>query len=249
MTIVKSTEEVEIMSRAGKIVALILNKLVSEVKPGIKTRYLNSIAEDELRKSGAKASFKNYRGYPASLCVSINEEIVHGIPDDRVLEEGEIVSLDFGAFIQGFHGDAAITVGVGSISNKAADLLSTTQTALMKGIEAAKCGSRLGDVSASIQQYVESKGYSVVREYCGHGIGRNLHEDPQVPNYGISGNGPMLKKGMTIAIEPMITTGDWHTVVDKTNKWTVRTLDGSLAAHFEHTIAIDDDGPRILTMV
>jgi methionyl aminopeptidase len=249
MTIVKSTEEVELMSRAGKIVALILNKLVSEVKPGIKTRQLNSIAEDELRKNGAKASFKNYRGYPASLCVSINEEIVHGIPDDRVLREGEIVSLDFGAFIGGFHGDSAVTVGVGSISKEAADLLSTTETALMKGIEAAKCGSRLGDVSAAIQQYVESKGFAVVREYCGHGIGRNLHEDPQVPNYGISGNGPMLKKGMTIAIEPMVTIGDWHTVVDKINKWTVRTLDGSLAAHFEHTIAIDDNGPRILTQV
>jgi methionyl aminopeptidase len=249
MTIVKSTEEVELMSRAGKIVALILNKLVSEVKPGIKTRQLNSIAEDELRKNGAKASFKNYRGYPASLCVSINEEIVHGIPDDRVLREGEIVSLDFGAFIGGFHGDSAVTVGVGSISKEAADLLSTTETALMKGIEAAKCGSRLGDVSAAIQQYVESKGFAVVREYCGHGIGRNLHEDPQVPNYGISGNGPMLKKGMTIAIEPMVTIGDWHTVVDKINKWTVRTLDGSLAAHFEHTIAIDDNGPHILTQV
>jgi methionyl aminopeptidase len=249
MTIIKSTDEVEIMSRAGKIVAVILNKLVSEVKPGIKTRQLNSIAEDELRKSGAKASFKNYRGYPASLCVSINEEIVHGIPGDRVLQEGEIVSLDFGAFYQGFHGDAAVSVGVGNISKKAEDLLYTTETALMKGIEAAKCDARLGDVSSSIQKYVEARGFSVVREYCGHGIGRSLHEDPQVPNYGISGNGPILKKGMTIAIEPMVTTGDWHTEVDKIDKWTVRTLDGSMAAHFEHTIAIDDNGPRILTRV
>jgi len=249
MTIIKSTNEVEIMSRAGRIVALILNKLVSEVKPGIKTRQLNSIAEDELRKSGAKASFKNYRGYPASLCVSINEEIVHGIPGERVLQEGEIVSLDFGAFIQGFHGDSAVTVGVGNISKQAADLLSTTETALMKGIEAAKCGARLGDISSAVQQYAESKGYAVIREYCGHGIGRNLHEDPQVPNYGISGSGPILKDGMTIAIEPMVTNGNWHTAVDKKDKWTVRTLDGSLSAHFEHTIAISNNGPRILTMV
>ena len=249
MTIIKSTDEVEIMRRAGRIVALILNKLVSEVKPGIKTRQLNSIAEDELKKSGAKASFKNYRGYPASLCVSIDEEIVHGIPGERVLKEGEIVSLDFGAFIEGFHGDAAVSVGVGNISKQASDLLSATETALMKGIATAKCGARLGDISSTIQQYVESKGFAVIREYCGHGIGRNLHEDPQVPNYGIGGKGPMLKEGMTIAIEPMVTNGDWHTVVDNTDKWTVRTLDGSLSAHFEHTIAIGNDGPRILTII
>jgi methionyl aminopeptidase len=248
MTIIKSSDEVEIMSRAGKIVAMILNKLASEVKPGIKTRLLNSIAEDELRKNGAKASFKNYKGYPASLCVSINDEIVHGIPGERILQEGEIVSLDFGAIVQGFHGDAAVTVGVGNISKKAKELLSTTETALMKGIEAAKCGSRMGDISASIQEYAESKGYSVIREYCGHGIGRNLHEDPQVPNFGVRGSGPILREGMTIAIEPMVTTGDWHTEVDKINRWTVRTLDHSLSAHFEHTIAINDSGTRILTV-
>jgi methionyl aminopeptidase len=248
MTIIKSSDEVEIMRRAGKIVGMILNKLVNEIKPGIKTRLLNSIAEEELRKNGAKASFKNYKGYPASLCVSINDEIVHGIPGDRVLQEGEIVSLDFGAFIQGFHGDAAITVGVGIISKDVKELLSTTETALMKGIEAAESGSHLGDISASIQEYAESRGFSVVREYCGHGIGRNLHEDPQVPNFGTRGNGPMLKNGMTLAIEPMITVGDWHTELDKKDGWTVRTRDHSLSAHFEHTIAISDNGPRILTL-
>jgi methionyl aminopeptidase len=248
MTIIKSSDEVEIMSRAGKIVAMILNKLVSEVKPGIKTRLLNSIAEDELKKNGAKASFKNYKGYPASLCVSINDEIVHGIPGNRVLQEGEIVSLDFGAFIQGFHGDAAVTVGVGNISKEVKELLSTTETALMRGIEAAESGSRLGDISASIQEYAESRGFSVVREYCGHGIGRNLHEDPQVPNFGVRDNGPILKKGMTLAIEPMITVGDWHTELDKQDGWTVRTRDHSLSAHFEHTIAIGDNGARILTV-
>ena len=228
--------------------AMILNKLVSEVKPGIKTRLLNSIAEDELKKNGAKASFKNYKGYPASLCVSINDEIVHGIPGNRVLQEGEIVSLDFGAFIQGFHGDAAVTVGVGNIGKEVKELLSTTETALMRGIEAAESGSRLGDISASIQEYAESRGFSVVREYCGHGIGRNLHEDPQVPNFGVRGNGPILKKGMTLAIEPMITVGDWHTELDKQDGWTVRTRDHSLSAHFEHTIAIGNNGPRILTV-
>lgn len=247
MTIIKSAGELEIMRRAGKIVALILNKLAGEVKPGIQTRLLNSIAEDELKKHGAKASFKNYKGYPASLCVSINDEIVHGIPGDRILKEGEIVSLDFGAFYRGFHGDAAITVGVGSISKESSDLLSATETALMKGIEAAKCGNHLGDISSSIQEYAELKGFSVVREYCGHGIGRNLHEDPQVPNFGNKGNGPLLQKGMTLAIEPMITTGDWRTKTDTKDSWTVRTLDNSLAAHFEHTIAIGDENPEILT--
>ncbi len=249
MTIIKSAEEVEIMRRAGRIVARILERLEQEVHPGIKTRYLDTIAEDELRKAGAKPSFKGYHGYPACLCVSINEEIVHGIPGDRVLAEGDIVSLDFGAYVEGFHGDAAITVGVGKISSQAQELLLATEAALLEGIKKAQKGFYLGDVSVAIQNYVEQKGFSVIREYCGHGIGRNLHEDPQVPNFGVAGTGPVFKSGMTLAIEPMVTTGDWHTKVDKTNGWTVRTADSSLAAHFEHTVVIGNNEPEILTRI
>jgi methionyl aminopeptidase len=249
MTIIKSPAEVELMRKVGKIVAAILEKLSGEVRPGIKTKHLDSVAENELKKAGAIASFKGYRGYPASLCVSINEEIVHGIPGDRTLVAGDIVSLDFGAYLGGFHGDSAITVGVGDISAEAKKLLSVTKTALMLGIQAAKTGSNLGDVSHTIQEYVESNGLAVVKEYCGHGVGRNLHEDPQIPNFGEKGMGPILKKGMTLALEPMVTLGDWRTRVDQVNKWTVRTADRSLAAHFEHTIAIGDTEPEILTII
>ena len=249
MTIIKSAAEVELMRKVGKIVAAILEKLSGEVRPGIKTRHLDSVAEAELKKAGAIASFKGYRGYPASLCVSINEEIVHGIPGDRILKEGDIVSLDFGAYLNGFHGDAAITVGVGEINERANELLSVTKTALMLGIKAARTGVNLGDVSHAIQEYVEGNGLSVVKEYCGHGVGRNLHEDPQIPNFGEKGIGPILKKGMTLALEPMVTLGDWRTRVDPINKWTVRTADKSLAAHFEHTIAIGEIEPEILTII
>jgi methionyl aminopeptidase len=248
MTILKSAEEIALMREAGRIVAEVLMRLKEEVKPGIKTRLLDTIAADELKKKGAKASFKGYRGYPATLCVSINDEVVHGIPGDRILEEGDIVSLDFGAYVKGFHGDSAITVGVGKISDKARDLLETTEAALIAGITEAHAGLRMGDVSSVIQNVAERKGFGVVREYCGHGIGRNLHEDPQVPNFGISGMGIRLQKGMTIAIEPMITTGDWQTRIDR-NKWTVHTADNSLAAHFEHTVAIWDNEAEILTRV
>jgi len=249
MTVIKSREEVELMRHAGKVVAIVLERLRREVKPGIKTKLLNTVAEEELRKNGAKASFKGYRGYPASLCVSINEEIVHGIPDDRVLQEGDLVSLDFGAYIGGFHGDAAVTVGVGKISSQAEKLLAATEEALMVGIKRAVTGDRIGDISAAIQQHAEGQGFAVIREYCGHGIGRDLHEDPQVPNFGLPGTGQVLKNGMTVAIEPMVVTGDWHTVVDKKNKWTVRTVDNGLAAHFEHTIAIGEQEPEILTVI
>lgn len=246
MTILKSAEEVEKMRRAGRIVATVLQKLREEVKPGIKTRHLDKVAERELRKLGAQASFKGYMGYPASVCVSVNDEVVHGIPDDRVLNEGDIVSLDFGAYLEGFHGDSAITVGVGNISPLAQRLIQVTEDSLMKGVEAARQGGNLGDISYAVQEYVESCGFSVVREYCGHGIGRNLHEDPQIPNFGSKGTGPVLKKGMTIAIEPMVNEGAWPTRVDD-NKWTVRTVDGKLSAHFEHTIAIMNEEPEILT--
>jgi methionyl aminopeptidase len=248
MTVIKSPQEVAIMRQAGKIVAKTLQRLTEEIKPGIKTSHLDSLAASELKKYGAKASFKGYRGFPASLCVSVNDEIVHGIPGERELNTGDIVSLDFGAVVNGFHGDGAITVGVGRISPKAQELMAITEAALMVGIKEARNGAHLGDVSAAIQNYVETRGFSVVREYSGHGVGRDLHEDPLVPNFGPSGEGPVLQKGMTLAIEPMVTTGDWQTRV-ASNKWTVLTVDGSLAAHFEHTIAISEDEAEILTLL
>ncbi|MEJ2739240.1 MAG: type I methionyl aminopeptidase [Dehalococcoidia bacterium] len=247
MTIIKSSEEIALMRKAGRVVATVLQRLKEEIKPGIKTGQLDLIAEKELKKWGAKASFKGYRGFPASLCVSINEEIVHGIPGERMLEEGDIVSLDFGAYLAGFHGDAAITVGVGRIDAGKQALLDVTEEALMVGIRAAQQGARLGDVSFAIQEYVETRGFSVIREYCGHGIGRDLHEDPQVPNFGDAGKGPVLQKGMALAIEPMVATGDWRTRVGD-DKWVVSTVDNSLSAHFEHTIAIDETMPEILTV-
>ena len=248
MTVIKSPQEVAIMRQAGKIVAKTLQRLTEEIKPGIKTSHLDSVAASELKKYGAKASFKGYRGFPAYLCVSVNDEIVHGIPGERELNTGDIVSLDFGAIVNGFHGDGAITVGVGRISSKAQELVAVTEAALMVGIKEARNGAHLGDVSAAIQNYVETRGFSVVREYSGHGVGRDLHEDPLVPNFGPSGEGPVLRKGMTLAIEPMVTIGDWRTRVAG-NKWTVLTVDGSLAAHFEHTIAISEDEPEILTLL
>jgi len=199
-----------------------------------------------VKKRGAEASFKGYRGFPASICTSVNEEVVHGIPGSRVLQEGEIISLDFGALMNGFHGDAAVTVGVGKISTEAQKIIDATRGALQAGIAAARIGARLGDVSAAIQSYAEARGFSVVREYVGHGIGRELHEDPQVPNFGVTGEGPVLQKGMTMALEPMLNAGGWRTSVAE-DKWTVVTADGRLSAHFEHTIVIDENGPEILT--
>jgi methionyl aminopeptidase len=246
--IIKSEREIATMRRAGGIVASVLVVLRSQLKPGMKTKELDDIAARELAKLGAEASFKGYRGFPASLCVSINDEVVHGIPGKRIIKEGDIVSLDFGAIIDGFHGDSAITVGVGKTSSRAKHLMETTEAALRAGISAAHDGARLGDISAAIQDYVESRGYSVVREYTGHGIGRELHEDPQIPNFGLAGTGPELKKGMTLAIEPMVNAGDWRTRVGDDN-WVVFTTDGSLSAHFEHTIAITDGEPKVLTVV
>ncbi|MFC2007452.1 type I methionyl aminopeptidase, partial [Chloroflexota bacterium] len=189
---------------------------------------------------------KGYHGFPANLCVSINDEIVHGIPGKRVLKEGDIVSLDFGAIFMGFQGDAAVTVGVGKVSSEAIQLMEATKGSLKAGIAAAQPGATLGDISAAIQNYAESKGFSVVREYTGHGIGREMHEEPQIPNFGLPGTGPALKKGMTLALEPMLNAGDWRTRVDD-DQWTVRTADENLSAHFEHTIAITDNEPEVLT--
>lgn len=249
---IKSEKEIAVMRQAGKIVAEILRILTKQVKPGMKTKELDIIAERELKRLGAESSFKGYRGYPATVCVSINDEIVHGIPGGRVLKEGDIVSLDFGAIYNGFHGDAAVTVPVGKVSPEARRLMETTRTCLEKGITAARDGAKLGDVSAAIQKYAESKGYSLVREYTGHGIGRKMHEDPQIPNcteppYGLQpGTGPVLKKGMTLALEPMLNAGGWRTRVAD-DQWTVLTADGSLSAHFEHTIAVDNTEPDVLT--
>jgi methionyl aminopeptidase len=246
--IIKSEHEIAAMRQAGRIVASVLEVLRTQLKPGMKTKELDDIAARELEKLGAKASFKGYRGFPASLCVSINDEIVHGIPGKRVIKEGDIVSLDLGATFDGFQGDAAITVGVGRTTSQAKQLIEATEAALMAGINAAHVGARLGDVSASIQEYVESRDFSVVQEYTGHGIGRELHEEPQIPNFGRAGTGPELKRGMTLALEPMANAGDWRTRVGNDN-WVVLTADGSFSAHFEHTIAITDGEPEVLTVV
>jgi methionyl aminopeptidase len=244
MVIIKSDEEIAIMRKCGRILAAILDKLRAEVRPGIKTGHLDIIMAEESKRRGVIPSFKNYRGFPANLCVSINDEIVHGIPGERILQEGDIVSLDVGAKLNGFHTDAAITIGVGQISKEAEELIAVTEGSLKSGIAQAISGAWIEDVSSAIQHYVEAEGFSVVREYTGHGVGRDLHEEPQIPNFVI-GKGTVLRKGMTLAIEPMVNAGDWHTKLGA-NHWTVLTADGSLSAHFEHTIAITDNAAEIL---
>ncbi len=236
------------MRQAGRIVARVLEMLKEQIRPGVKTRELDITAARELKRLGARPSFKGYRGFPANLCVSVNDEIVHGIPGERTLKEGDIVSLDLGAIFMDFHGDAAITVAVGQISPLARELVEITEGALEAGITAARGGARLGDISAAIQNHAESRNLSVVRQYTGHGIGRQMHEEPQIPNFGLAGTGPVLKKGMTLALEPMVNLGDWRTRLGD-DKWTVSTADGSLSAHFEHTIAITDDEAEILTIL
>ncbi|MFH0941655.1 MAG: type I methionyl aminopeptidase [Chloroflexota bacterium] len=244
--IIKSEREIGAMRQAGKIVATVLEKLREALKPGLKTSELDEMALSELARLGGRSSFKGYRGFPAHLCVSINDELVHGIPGERFVREGDLVSLDFGAIYRNFHGDAAITVGVGEISPGSRELMTATENALEAGIAAARCGARLGDVSAAIQDYAEARGFAVVREYTGHGIGRQMHEEPQIPNFGEPNTGPELKKGMTLALEPMLTAGDWRTKV-ASDGWTVSTADGTLCAHFEHTLAITNGQPEVLT--
>ncbi|MBE9501778.1 MAG: type I methionyl aminopeptidase [Chloroflexi bacterium] len=244
--IIKSPKEIEIMRQAGRIVAAILDLLRRRIEPGITTGELDAITVRELSGYGAVSSFKGYRGFPAHLCVSVNDELVHGIPGERVLCEGDIVSLDMGANVHGFHGDAALTVGVGKISPQAEALLQATEGARTAGIASARSGAHLSDISAAIQSFVEARGFSVVREYVGHGIGREMHEEPQIPNFGPRGQGPVLQKGMALALEPMVNIGGWQTKVGS-DGWTVTTADGSLCAHFEHTIAITDGEPEILT--
>jgi len=244
--IVKSPSEIAAMRRAGMVVASILKILSKEIRSGMTTGQLDDIAVRELTRHGAIPSFKGYRGFPATVCVSINEEIVHGIPGERVIQEGDIVSLDFGAIVDGFHGDAALTVGVGNISLRAKQLLQITKSCLEAGISVAHPGAHLSDISAAIQHCAESRGFSVVREYTGHGIGREMHEEPQIPNFGPPGYGPVLRKGMTLAIEPMVNIGGWQTRV-KSDHWTIVTADGNLSAHFEKTIAITDGEAEVLT--
>ncbi|MFH1485341.1 MAG: type I methionyl aminopeptidase [Chloroflexota bacterium] len=244
--IIKSPQEIEIMRQAGRIAAAALAAMVKEIRPGLRTAELDAVANREIGIGGAVPSFKGYRGFPASICVSVNNEVVHGIPGDRVLQEGDIVSLDVGAFFNGYHGDTAVTVAVGEISADARRLVEVTEGALAAAIVAARAGKRLGDVSAAIQDHAEPRGFWVVREYVGHGIGRDMHEEPQVPNFGPPGIGPLLREGMTLALEPMVNTRGWKTQVGE-NGWTVSTADGGLSAHFEHTIAITDGAAEILT--
>ena len=245
--IIKSKEEREKMRQAGHIVAEILAELRNAVRPGITTAELDALAAESLRRAGAKASFLGYRGYPASICASINDEIVHGIPGKRALKEGDIITLDFGAIYQGWHGDSAITVPIGKVSAEVERLLKVTEDALYRGIAAARAGNRLRDISRAIQQFVETAGLSIVRQYGGHGIGRSMHEDPQLLNYVEPGYpNPALRPGMVIAIEPMVNLGAKETrVLD--DQWTVVTADGSYSAHFEHTVAITEGDADILT--
>jgi methionyl aminopeptidase len=244
---IKTPQEIEIMRQNNRLVAQVLQRLREATKPGITTKELDQLAEHSIREAGATPAFKGYRGYPASLCVSVNEEVVHGIPGPRRLREGEIVSLDLGAYRNGYYGDAAITCPVGKVSEEATRIMEVTQQALVKGIEQATQGNRLLDISHAIQSWVESHGFSVVRDFVGHGIGRELHEDPQVPNFGPPHHGPRLRPGMVLAIEPMINIGTWEVKILK-DGWTVVTADRSLSAHFEHTIAISDGEPDILSL-
>ncbi|WP_062107626.1 type I methionyl aminopeptidase [Bacillus niameyensis] len=246
MIICKTPREIEIMRDAGKIVALTHQELKKHIQPGITTKELDSIAEKFIRQHDAYPSFKGYNGFAGSICASVNEELVHGIPGKRVLKAGDIISLDIGAQYNGYHGDSAWTYAVGEIDDETQTLLDVTEKSLYLGLDQAKPDMRLSNISHAIQQYVESKGFSIVREYVGHGIGQDLHEDPQVPHYGPPNKGPRLKPGMVICVEPMVNAGSRYVKTLQDN-WTVVTLDGKMCAHFEHTIAITETGYEILT--
>lgn len=246
MIICKTPRELDIMRVAGKIVALTHQELKNYIKPGITTKELDSIAEKFIRQHDAIPSFKGYNGFTGSICASVNEELVHGIPGDRLLKNGDIISIDIGAKYNGYHGDSAWTYAVGEISEETQKLLDVTEESLYKGLEEAKPGERLSNISHAIQVHVESFGFSVVREYVGHGIGQNLHEDPQIPHFGPPNKGPRLKPGMVLAVEPMVNAGKRY-VRTLADNWTVVTTDGKMCAHFEHTIAIVDSGYEILT--
>ncbi|MBI2165793.1 MAG: type I methionyl aminopeptidase [Chloroflexi bacterium] len=243
---IKSPRELEYMRQAGQVVAAVLGLLERSVEPGMRTRDLDTLVRQEIRRLGAKPAFLGYKGFPATICVSINNEIVHGIPGDRVVRKGDLVSLDAGAIVSGFYADGAITVGVGSIGREERALIDVTREALERAVALCRDGVRIGDLGHAVQSLAEGRGYSVVREYVGHGVGRALHEEPSIPNFGTPGMGVTLRKGMVIAIEPMVNLGGWRTAL-MDDDWTVVTADGSLSAHFEHTVAIGEDGAEVLT--
>lgn len=246
MIILKTPEEIRKIEKAGRIVAEVLGILEQAARPGVTTMELDRIAEQEIRKRGGKPAFKGYRGFPATLCASVNEEIVHGIPSKRVLKDGDIIGMDLGAIVDGYYGDSAITVPVGRVEPETERLIRITREALQLGIAQIKVGNRLSDISHAVQSHAEGAGFSVVREFVGHGIGQSLHEEPQLPNFGAPGQGPRLKVGMVLAIEPMVNMGKEGVRV-LSDQWTAVTEDGRLSAHFEHTVAVEDNGPRILT--
>ncbi len=243
---IKSHREIEILRKSNRIVAEVLQRIKEMVKPGTTGEELDQAAERMIHKMDAIPAFKGYRGYPANMCVSINEQVVHGIPNSRAFVEGDIVSLDLGVIYKGYVGDAALTLPVGSIDQESNRLLAVTEAALMKGIEQAREGNRLFDISHAIQAHVEANGFSVVRDFTGHGIGRQMHEDPQIPNFGTSGTGDRLRTGMVLALEPMVNAGDWRVNV-LADRWTVVTSDGKRSAHFEHSIAITEGDAEILS--
>lgn len=247
MITIKSNREIELMVEAGRITALAHRKVKEAIRPGISTLELDKIAEETIRACGATPSFKGYNGFPGSICASINNVVIHGIPkQNTILKDGDIISVDIGACYKGYHGDSAMTHGVGNVSESRKRLMKVTRESLYKGLEMAKPGNRLSDISHAIEEYVKRHGYSVVRDFTGHGVGRKLHEDPAVSNYGEAGHGPILKKGMTLAIEPMVNAGK-HFVRILADDWTTVTADRSDSAHFEHSILITEDGYKILT--
>ncbi len=247
MIILKSERELELMRRAGRIVALAVQELEAAVKPGVTTGELDRLAEDLIKRHNAVPAFKGYQGFPGSICTSVNDEVVHGIPGPRKLQEGDIISIDVGVIYRGYYGDMAVTFPVGEVSQEAKRLIKVTRESLYAGVKKAYPGSRLSDISHAVQSYVEANGFAVVRDYVGHGIGQNMHEDPQIPNFGRPGFGPVLKPGMVLAIEPMVNAGTYEVRTLPTDNWTVKTVDGSLSAHFEHSVAVCEDGPEILT--
>ena len=247
MIVCRSAAEIEKLARVNALVARVLQELAAAVRPGITTAALDAIAEQRLREAGAEPAFKGYHGYPATMCASVNEEVVHGIPSPRALVEGDIISIDMGAKLDGFYGDSAVTVPVGAVSAEAQRLLDVTKTALDRAVAAVRAGARVSDIGAAVQSYVEAQGFSVVREFVGHGIGTSLHEEPQIPNYGTAGRGPRLAEGMALAIEPMVNAGK-PAVKVLGDGWTAVTKDKALSAHFEHTVVVTEDGCRVLTL-